>query len=236
MCIKVTNLEANSLIFGLDFRLIPFFKGLILEKHSLSPIEIGKYGLKTKSSDFTVMNIKTTPLEGLLEIYPKVWKDSRGYFFESYRHDWLADHGMDIQWMQENQSFSKAGTVRGLHFQREPFAQAKLVRVISGRVLDVAVDLRKGSKTFGSYFAIELDAELHNMLLIPEGFAHGFSALEDSVFSYKCSNVYNKESEGGVLWNDPDLGIDWEVKHPILSEKDLELPTLREFIERYGGL
>lgn len=182
------------------------------------------------------MNIKTTPLEGLLEIYPKIWKDSRGYFFESYRNDWLTEYGIGTQWKQENQSFSKAGTVRGLHFQREPFAQAKLVRVISGRVLDVAVDLRKGSKTFGSFFAIELNSDLHNMLLIPEGFAHGFSAFEDSIFTYKCSNVYDKDSEGGILWNDPDLGINWEVKRPILSGKDLELPSLKEFIENHGGL
>lgn len=181
------------------------------------------------------MTIKTTPLEGLLEIYPKIWSDSRGYFFESFRSDWLQSRGIDIDWVQENQSFSKAGTVRGLHFQRAPFAQAKLVRVIHGRVLDVAVDLRNGSKTFGSVFAIELNAEIHNMLLIPEGFAHGFSALEDSVFTYKCSNLYDKETEGGILWNDPALRIDWQVKNPIISEKDAVLPSLKEFIDINGG-
>jgi dTDP-4-dehydrorhamnose 3,5-epimerase len=176
------------------------------------------------------MEIKETPIEGVLELRPKVWADTRGYFFESFRKDILEKAGIRDNWLQENQSFSKKNTVRGLHFQRSDFAQAKLVRVISGRVLDVVVDLRGNSKTFGSVYTIELNAETHNMLYIPTGFAHGFSVLEDTVFSYKCSNYYNKESEGGLLWSDKDLSIDWKVNAPILSERDETWPTFKEFI------
>lgn len=176
------------------------------------------------------MKIRKTPLEGVLEILPKVWEDNRGYFFESFRQDILFGFGIDEKWVQENQSFSKAGTLRGLHFQKGNFAQAKLVRVISGRVLDVVVDLRVNSLTFGNVYSLELDAKLHNMLYIPKGFAHGFSVLEDAVFSYKCSNYYHKESEGGILWNDPDLKIDWKLKDPILSERDQDWPTLKDFL------
>lgn len=176
------------------------------------------------------MKIRKTPLEGVLEILPKVWEDNRGYFFESFRQDILKSFGIDEKWVQENQSFSKAGTLRGLHFQKGDFAQAKLVRVISGRVLDVVVDLRVNSLTFGNVYSLELDAKLHNMLYVPKGFAHGFSVLEDAVFSYKCSNYYHKESEGGILWNDPDLKIDWKLKNPILSERDQDWPTLKEFL------
>ncbi|PRY86019.1 dTDP-4-dehydrorhamnose 3,5-epimerase [Mongoliibacter ruber] len=181
------------------------------------------------------MKIIESPIKGVFEIYPKIWEDTRGYFFESYRSDYLRDNGIDPEWLQENQSFSKAGTVRGLHFQRQPYGQCKLVRVLTGRVLDVAVDLRKGSPTFGKAFIVELNAKKHNMLYIPTDFAHGFSVLEDAVFSYKCSNYYNKESEGGILWNDPELGIDWGVDSPILSEKDEKWPTLSEFKEKSGG-
>lgn len=176
------------------------------------------------------MKIRKTPLEGVLEILPKVWEDNRGYFFESFRQDIINSFGIDEKWVQENQSFSKAGTLRGLHFQKGDFAQAKLVRVISGRVLDVVVDLRINSLTFGNVYSLELDAKLHNMLYIPRGFAHGFSVLEDAVFSYKCSNYYHKESEGGILWNDPDLKIDWKLKDPILSERDQDWPTLKDFL------
>lgn len=183
------------------------------------------------------MKIINTPIEGVVEIYPSVFEDNRGYFFESFRKDQLEKNGIRSNWVQENQSFSKAGTVRGLHFQQKPFAQAKLVRVIQGKVLDVAVDLRKDSKTFGKIFSKILDTKEHNMLLIPEGFAHGFSVLEDAVFSYKCSEYYNKECEGGILWNDPELNIDWMVSSPILSEKDMQWPTLEEFRKlSKGGL
>lgn len=177
-----------------------------------------------------------TPFEGLFEIQPKIFRDPRGYFIESFRKDWFDGLNTTVDWKQDNQSFSQKGTVRGLHFQRSPFAQAKFVRVIAGKVLDVVVDLRIGSLTFGKVFKIELDAEKQNMLFIPEGFAHGFSVLEDAVFFYKCSNYYHKASEGGIKWDDPELKIDWKVENPIISEKDKNWPTLHEFIKKEGGL
>jgi dTDP-4-dehydrorhamnose 3,5-epimerase len=137
--------------------------------------------------------------------------------------------------VQDNQSFSQKGTVRGIHFQRGAHAQAKLVRVIAGKVLDVAVDLRKGSPSFGQVYSTILDTEKNNLLYIPAGFGHGFSVLEDAVFVYKCSNYYHKDSEGGVRWSDPSLGIDWQVSEPIVSEKDQILPTLAEFVEAFQG-
>ena len=181
------------------------------------------------------MKITATPLEGLFEIYPVIFKDERGYFFESFRKEALLSQGIDKEWVQENQSFSKVGTIRGLHYQNEPHAQAKLVKVISGKVLDVVVDLRKGSKTYGKVYSKILDDQNHNMLFVPEGFGHGFSVLEDAVFSYKCSNYYNKASEGGVIWNDPVLNIDWQVDTPIISAKDQILPTFEEFTEMTKG-
>ncbi len=177
-----------------------------------------------------------TPLSGVLEIFPKKFLDKRGYFFESYRDDWFGDSELNHGWVQDNQSFSTAGTVRGLHFQRGEFSQAKLVRVIQGKVLDVAVDLRKGSPTFGKYYSTILDSEKSNLLYVPNGFAHGFSVLEDAVFVYKCSNYYHKASEGGIQWNDQELGIDWKVSLPIISEKDQDWPTLNEFRLTEGGL
>jgi dTDP-4-dehydrorhamnose 3,5-epimerase len=179
--------------------------------------------------------IKQTSLPGLLEIFPRVFPDSRGYFFESFRQDWLDQLGVHESWVQDNQSFSQKGTVRGIHFQRGVHAQAKLVRVIAGKVLDVAVDLRKGSPSFGQVYSTILDTEKNNLLYIPAGFGHGFSVLEDAVFVYKCSNYYHKDSEGGVRWSDPSLGIDWQVSEPIVSEKDQILPTLAEFVEAFQG-
>ena len=179
--------------------------------------------------------IKQTSLPGVLEIFPRVFPDSRGYFFESFRQDWLDKMGVQESWVQDNQSFSQKGTVRGLHFQRGAHAQAKLVRVIAGKVLDVAVDLRKGSPTFGQVYSTILETEKNNLLYIPAGFGHGFSVLEDAVFVYKCSNYYHKDSEGGVLWSDPALGIDWQVAEPIVSEKDQILPSLEEFVEAFQG-
>jgi dTDP-4-dehydrorhamnose 3,5-epimerase len=143
--------------------------------------------------------------------------------------------GVHESWVQDNQSFSQKGTVRGIHFQRGEHAQAKLVRVIAGKVLDVAVDLRKGSPSFGQVYSTILDTEKNNLLYIPAGFGHGFSVLEDAVFVYKCSNYYHKDSEGGVRWSDPSLGIDWQVSEPIVSEKDQILPTLAEFVEAFQG-
>lgn len=181
--------------------------------------------------------LRSTPIAGLIEIFPKIFHDSRGYFFESYRHDWLAKNGITVEWVQDNQSFSQKGTVRGLHFQHAPFAQAKLVRVISGKVLDVVVDLRKDSPTFGEHYSTVLDGKLNNLLFVPIGFAHGFSVMEDAVFAYKCSNYYTKFSEGGILWNDPALGIDWQIEQPIISDKDKIWTSLEEFkIQSKGGL
>jgi dTDP-4-dehydrorhamnose 3,5-epimerase len=179
--------------------------------------------------------IKQTSLPGVLEIFPRVFPDSRGYFFESFRQDWLDQLGVHETWVQDNQSFSQKGTVRGIHFQRGAHAQAKLVRVIAGKVLDVAVDLRKGSPSFGKVYSTILDTEKNNLLYIPAGFGHGFSVLEDAVFVYKCSNYYHKDSEGGVRWSDPTLGIDWQVSEPIVSEKDQILPTLAEFVVAFEG-
>ncbi|MHA7130397.1 dTDP-4-dehydrorhamnose 3,5-epimerase [Algoriphagus namhaensis] len=180
--------------------------------------------------------LRKTPISGVMEILPRVFEDPRGLFFESFREDWLKSVNIEENWVQDNQSSSVKGTVRGLHFQRAPYAQAKLVRVITGRVLDVVVDLRMGSETFGQSLVVELSAAKNNQLYIPAGFAHGFSVLEDCIFAYKCSNYYHKGSEGGILWNDPKLGIDWKVADPVISDKDTGWPTLEEFVEREGGL
>lgn len=178
------------------------------------------------------MEFRKTSIEGLIEIYPRVFGDARGHFFESYRVDLFAQNGIPFQFVQDNQSFSTAGVLRGLHFQNAPYAQGKLVRVITGKVIDVAVDIRPNSPTFGKYEKFILDATLQNMVYIPEGFAHGFAALEDSIFSYKCTNNYNKASEGGIIWNDPDLNIDWGIEKPNVSEKDLELLTFKELFSK----
>ncbi|MCO6359538.1 dTDP-4-dehydrorhamnose 3,5-epimerase [Roseivirga pacifica] len=171
------------------------------------------------------MKIIETGFDGLYELEPNVFGDKRGYFFESFKKSLFVELGITEDFVQDNESFSVKGTLRGLHYQQNPHAQAKLVRVVSGKVLDVAVDLRKDSPTFGKHHTVILDAEKHNMFLVPAGFGHGFVALEDSVFTYKCSNYYNKESEGGVLWSDPVLNIDWGIENPIVSEKDQVLPT-----------
>lgn len=174
------------------------------------------------------MQVRHTTIEGLIELIPRVFEDERGHFFESYNKPLFTSLGLPMEFVQDNQSFSVKGVLRGLHMQNEPFAQGKLVRVITGQVLDVAVDLRPGSPTFGQYETFLLDASIANMAYIPEGFAHGFVALQDSVFSYKCTNVYNKASETGIIWNDPDLNIDWGVSDPIVSDKDQILKPLRE--------
>ena len=176
------------------------------------------------------MQIKETGFDGLVEFAPTIYNDDRGWFFEFYKESTLKQFGIDRKFPQENMSFSKKGVVRGLHFQQEPYAQAKLATVISGRVLDVVVDLRKNSKTFGKVYLCELDSVRKNMLLVPEGFAHGFAALEDTIFFYKCSNVFNKASESGILWNDPQLNIKWPVSNPIVSDKDKLLPTFEELL------
>jgi dTDP-4-dehydrorhamnose 3,5-epimerase len=176
------------------------------------------------------MDFKTTRFDGLIEITPRVFFDERGYFYETYQKALFIKHGIPQDFLQDNQSFSLKGVLRGLHFQKPPYAQGKLVRVISGSVLDVVVDIRPKSPTFGQHEKFLLSAENRKMVYVPEGFAHGFYTLEDAVFSYKCTNIYDKASEGGIIWNDADLNIDWECKSPIVSEKDLELSSFKAII------
>jgi dTDP-4-dehydrorhamnose 3,5-epimerase len=176
------------------------------------------------------MEVIETHIKDLLIIKPKVFEDARGYFFESYNEGVFKQHGIDANFIQDNQSLSNSGVLRGLHFQAPPFAQGKLVRVINGAVLDIAVDIRKNSPTYGQHISIELTEENKTMFYIPPGFAHGFLTLRDNtIFSYKCTNLYNKASEGTVLWNDSDLQIDWNIQNPILSEKDLMGTPFKEF-------
>ncbi|RQO31949.1 dTDP-4-dehydrorhamnose 3,5-epimerase [Taibaiella sp. KBW10] len=176
------------------------------------------------------MTAQETKLKGCFILSPQVFKDSRGYFFESFNEEKFTElTGASGRFVQDNQSFSEYGTVRGLHLQTGGAAQAKLVRVISGVVLDVAVDLRPDSETYKQWVAVELNAEDNNQLYVPRGFAHGFSVLsETAVFAYKCDNFYNKSAEGGIRYNDPALNIDWKIPQDkmLLSEKDLILPFL----------
>lgn len=172
------------------------------------------------------MQFRETKLNGLFEITPKVFHDERGYFFETFSEKVFRQNVADVTFVQDNQSFSTKGVLRGLHLQKSPFAQGKLVRVISGKVIDIAVDIRPESPTFGQYESFLLTAEKQNMVYVPEGFAHGFATLEDAIFVYKCTNYYDKASEAGIIYNDPALNIDWGIECPIVSEKDLELPTL----------
>jgi dTDP-4-dehydrorhamnose 3,5-epimerase len=177
------------------------------------------------------MNIEKTPITGLLIITPKIFSDDRGYFYESYNKERFAEAGITDDFVQDNESKSSFGVIRGLHYQLEPFAQSKLVRVLKGSVYDIAVDIRKGSPTFGKWFGIELTGENKKQFYIPKGFAHGFSVLsKEAVFSYKCNNNYNPGSERGIAYNDPTLNINWEVdiKDAIISEKDKVNPLLKD--------
>ena len=177
------------------------------------------------------MNVIKTDIEGMLVLEPRVFGDSRGYFFESYNAKAFEEAVGNVTFVQDNESKSSYGVVRGLHFQKPPYAQAKLVRVVKGKVLDVAVDLRKDSPTFGKYVAMELSEENHRQMFIPRGFAHGFSVLsEEVIFQYKCDNYYAPQSEGAVAWDDPDLAIDWQGPSDkvILSDKDSKHPMLRD--------
>ncbi len=174
------------------------------------------------------MEFRKTDLEGLIEIFPKIFKDDRGYFMETFHSERLKENGIHEDFVQDNQSFSTKGVLRGLHLQLTPHSQGKLVRVIVGKVLDIAVDLRPNSISYGQHRKFVLDADLGNMVYIPPGFAHGFAALEDAIFSYKCTGYYNKDSEKGLIWNDKTLAIDWEIENPLISEKDLILPSLEE--------
>ena len=167
------------------------------------------------------MKVIATEIPGLLIIQPKVFEDGRGYFFESFNENLFKEIGLDVKFVQDNQSLSQKGVLRGLHFQKPPFDQGKLVRVIKGSVLDVAVDVRKQSPTYGRHFTIELTERNKTMFWVPSGFAHGFATLEDdTIFSYKCTNFFNKESEDCILWNDDSLAIKWGIENPLLSEKD----------------
>lgn len=177
------------------------------------------------------MKITTTAIEGVVILEPKVFGDERGYFFESFSQREFEEKVCKTTFVQDNESSSRYGVLRGLHFQKPPHAQAKLVRVVKGRVLDIAVDIRKGSPTFGHHVSTELSGENKRQLFIPRGFAHGFAVLSDDVvFQYKCDNYYVPHSEGGILWNDPALGIDWKLPEEdvILSEKDKKNVLLNE--------
>ena len=182
------------------------------------------------------MEVIKTELEGVVILEPRLFKDDRGYFFESFSQREFDEKVRPVKFVQDNESKSVYGVLRGLHFQKPPFAQSKLVRVIQGAVLDVAVDIRVGSPTYGKHVAVELTAENHRQLFIPRGFAHGFSVLTDEVvFQYKCDNFYAPQSEGAIAWNDPALEIDWRIPEAsvILSEKDKHHPLLKDLPETF---
>jgi dTDP-4-dehydrorhamnose 3,5-epimerase len=182
------------------------------------------------------MKFIETGFANLLLFEPKVFGDSRGYFFESYNEKTFAENGIAIKFIQDNQSKSSYGVIRGLHFQKDPHAQTKLVRVLSGKILDVVVDLRKNADTYGKHYSVELSAENKRQLLVPKGFAHGFSVLSETAeVLYKCDAFYNKESEGGLLYSDPQLKIDWKIPDDkaIVSEKDLMQPLFATFKGEY---
>lgn len=178
------------------------------------------------------MEVIKTNIEGVIIVEPRIFKDGRGYFFESFSQREFEEKVCKTTFVQDNESKSSYGVVRGLHFQKPPFAQSKLVRVIKGAVLDVAVDIRKDSPTFGQYVSVELTGENHRQFFIPRGFAHGFSVLsEEVIFQYKCDNFYSPQSEGAIAWNDPDLNIDWRIpaEKVVLSEKDSKHPRLKDW-------
>lgn len=180
------------------------------------------------------MDFFNPSIKGLVVLTPRVFKDNRGYFYESYNQRTWKEAGIETDFVQDNESFSTQNTLRGLHYQKPPFAQAKLVRVLEGTVWDVAVDLRKSSPTFGQWFGVELSAENKKQFYIPRGFAHGFSVLTPTAkFAYKCDNFYNKESEGAIRFDDPELAIDWKIDltQAVLSEKDLKNPLFERYKE-----
>ncbi len=169
------------------------------------------------------MEVIETGIQDLLILKPKIFEDPRGYFFESYNRNAFLNAGINVDFVQDNQSLSQKGVLRGLHFQNPPYDQGKLVRVINGSVLDIGVDIRKNSPTYGKHYSVILDGREKLMFWVPSGFAHGFLTLEDdTIFAYKCTNFYNKASEVSIAFNDPDLGINWGIDHPILSDKDRE--------------
>ncbi|MBQ5703885.1 MAG: dTDP-4-dehydrorhamnose 3,5-epimerase [Alistipes sp.] len=177
------------------------------------------------------MKVIKTAIEDVVIIEPDVFGDARGYFFESYSQKKFDEQVREVKFVQDNESKSKYGVLRGLHFQKGKDAQSKLVRVVKGRVLDVAVDIRKGSPTFGKYVAVELTEDNHRQLFVPRGFAHGFSVLsEEAIFQYKCDNLYAPQAEGAIAWNDPEIGIDWGLpaEDVLLSAKDAAHPLLKD--------
>lgn len=183
------------------------------------------------------MNVVLTSIPEVVILEPRVFGDDRGYFFESFSEAWFREHVCKTSFVQDNESKSRYGVVRGLHYQKAPYCQSKLVRAVRGRVLDVAVDIRKGSPTYGRHVAVELSEENHRMLFVPRGFAHGFAVLSsEAVFQYKCDQYYAPESEGGIAWNDPALGIDWRVpaEDVILSAKDACRGSLAESPVDFG--
>jgi dTDP-4-dehydrorhamnose 3,5-epimerase len=175
------------------------------------------------------MQVVKTRFAGLVEISPRLFHDTRGWFCEYYTEREFRKHGITTLFVQDNQSFTHMGVIRGLHMQLPPVGQAKLVTVITGRIMDVVVDLRESSETFGQHYTCELNGQRRNMLYVPEGFAHGFAALEDTIFFYKCSDFYSREHASGIVWNDPALGINWPIENPVVSGKDQELPSFEEF-------
>ena len=180
------------------------------------------------------MEIIKPPIDGLLVINPKIFVDDRGYFFESWNEESFVKNGLDLDFVQDNQSLSSKGVLRGLHFQNPPFVQGKLVRVIKGAVLDVVVDIRKESSTYGKHFSIELNEENKTIFWIPPGFAHGFITLEDdTIVTYKCTGVYNSASEEALLWSDKDLNIDWGAIKPLVSDKDLVAGSFKNFKSQF---
>ncbi|MFO7791082.1 MAG: dTDP-4-dehydrorhamnose 3,5-epimerase [Bacteroidales bacterium] len=181
------------------------------------------------------MEFIKTPISGPLILQPKVFGDKRGYFFESWRDAWFEKAGIDSKFVQDNESSSRYGVIRGLHYQLPPHPQAKLVRVILGHVLDIAVDIRKNSPTFGQHVAVELSDENHLQFFIPHGFAHGFAVLsEQAVFTYKCDDYYHPECEEGIAWDDPDLNIDWKInkQNAIISDKDKNNPLFKDIVNQ----
>ncbi|MAZ55102.1 MAG: dTDP-4-dehydrorhamnose 3,5-epimerase [Flavobacteriales bacterium] len=176
------------------------------------------------------MELKKTKIEGLIIIKPQIHSDERGYFYESYNKVFLKKKGLDFNFIQDNQSLSHKGVLRGLHFQAPPFEQGKLVRVIQGSVLDIAVDIRSSSPTYGKYESVVLSGENKTQFWIPPGFAHGFITLENNtIFCYKCTAIYSKKSEGSILWNDPHLNINWKINEPIVSNKDKKAKLFENF-------
>lgn len=181
------------------------------------------------------MKIVETTIDSLLIIEPKVFEDERGFFFEGFNKNTWQQHGLDLDFVQTNISQSQKGVVRGLHFQNPPYAQGKLIRVLKGAVLDVAVDIRKSSKTYGKHVVVELTEANKKALWIPPGFAHGFKTLEDNtLFYYDCTQTYHQQAEGSLRWNDPDLAIDWQIDNPILSDKDANAPMFVGFESQFS--